>query len=31
VIIATFNSYCEFESRSWQGVRDITLCDQVCQ
>jgi hypothetical protein len=22
---------CEFESRSWQGVLDTTLCDQVCQ
>ena len=21
---------CEFESRSWQGVLDTTLCDQVC-
>jgi hypothetical protein len=22
---------CEFESRSWRGVRDTTLCDKVCQ
>jgi hypothetical protein len=22
---------CEFESRSWRGVLDITLCDKVCQ
>ena len=22
---------CEFESRSWQDVLDITLCDKVCQ
>jgi hypothetical protein len=22
---------CEFESRSWRGVLDTTLCDQVCQ
>ena len=21
----------EFESRSWLGVRDTTLCDKVCQ
>ena len=21
---------CEFESRSWRGVIDITLCDKVC-
>ena len=23
--------YCEFESRSWRGVLDTTLCDKVCQ
>jgi len=22
---------CEFESRSWRGVVDTTLCDKVCQ
>jgi hypothetical protein len=22
---------CEFESRSWRGVLDTTLCDEVCQ
>ena len=22
--------YCEFESRSWWGVLDTTLCDKVC-
>ena len=22
---------CEFESCSWQGVFDTTLCDKVCQ
>ena len=22
---------CEFESNSWQGVLDTTLCDKVCQ
>ena len=22
---------CEFESRSWRGVLDTTLCDKVCQ
>jgi hypothetical protein len=22
---------CEFESRSWRGVLDSTLCDKVCQ
>jgi hypothetical protein len=22
---------CEFESHSWQGVLDTTLCDKVCQ
>jgi hypothetical protein len=21
---------CEFESRSWRGVLDTTLCDKVC-
>ena len=23
--------YCEFESRSWRGVLDTTLCDKACQ
>jgi hypothetical protein len=22
---------CEFESRSWRGVLDTILCDNVCQ
>ena len=22
---------CEFESRSWRGILDTTLCDKVCQ
>ena len=22
---------CEFETRSWRGVLDTTLCDKVCQ
>jgi len=22
---------CEFESRSWRGVLNTTLCDEVCQ
>ena len=22
---------CEFESSSWRGVLDTTLCDKVCQ
>jgi len=22
---------CEFDSRSWRGVLDTTLCDKVCQ
>jgi len=22
---------CEFESRSWRGVLDTTLCNTVCQ
>jgi len=22
---------CEFESRSWRGVLDKTLCDKVCE
>ena len=22
---------CEFQSHSWQGVLDTTLCDKVCQ
>jgi hypothetical protein len=23
--------HCDFESRSWRGVPNTTLCDQVCQ
>jgi hypothetical protein len=30
--VITYNHYsCEFESHSWRGVLDITLCDKVCQ
>jgi hypothetical protein len=25
------HSFCEFESHSWRGVLDTTLCDKVCQ
>jgi hypothetical protein len=25
------NIYIDFESRSWLGVLDTTLCDKVCQ
>ena len=27
VISAYHHQYCEFESRSWRGVLDTTLCD----
>jgi hypothetical protein len=30
-ISAYHHSRFEFESRSWQGVLDTTLCDKVCQ
>jgi hypothetical protein len=30
-ISAYHHKSCEFESRSWRGVFDITLCDKVCQ
>jgi len=30
-ISAYHHSHCEFESRSWRGVLDATLCDKVCQ
>jgi hypothetical protein len=26
-----YHQHCEFESRSWRGVLNTTLCDQVCQ
>ena len=30
--ISAYHHYsCEFEPRSWRGVRDITLCDEVYQ
>jgi hypothetical protein len=33
--IYAINAYhhksCEFDSRSWQGVLNIILCDKVCQ
>ena len=30
--ISAYHHYgCEFESRSWRGVLDATLCDKVCQ
>ena len=28
---AYHNKSCEFESHSWRGVLDATLCDKVCQ
>ena len=31
VISAYHHKSCEFESRSWGGVLDTTLCDQVYQ
>ena len=30
-ISAYHHKNCEFESRSWRGVFDTTLCDKVCQ
>ena len=30
-IRAYHHQRCEFESRSWRGVLDTTLCDKVCQ
>ena len=30
-ISAYHHKSCEFESRSWRGVLDATLCDEVCQ
>ena len=30
-INAYHHSRCEFESHSWRGVLDTTLCDKVCQ
>jgi len=31
-VISTYHHYsCEFESRSWQGILNTTLCDKVCQ
>jgi len=30
-IRAYHHKHCEFESRSWRGVLDTTLCDKVCQ
>ena len=30
--ICAYHHYsCEFESHSWRGVLETTLCDQVCQ
>jgi hypothetical protein len=30
--ISAYHHYsCEFESRSWRGVLDTSLCDKVCQ
>jgi len=30
--IGAYRHYCfEFEFKSWQGVFDTALCDQVCQ
>jgi hypothetical protein len=26
-----YHTSCEFESRTWRGVLDTTLCDKVCQ
>jgi hypothetical protein len=31
VISAYHHWSCEFDSRSWRGVLDTTLCDKVCQ
>jgi hypothetical protein len=30
-ISAYHHESCEFESRTWDGVLDVILCDQVCQ
>jgi len=30
-ISAYHHKSCEFESRSWRGVLNTTLCDKVCQ
>jgi len=30
-ISAYHHKHCEFESHSWWGVLDATLCDKVCQ
>ena len=30
-IRAYYHEHCEFESCSWLGVLDTTLCDKVCQ
>ena len=30
-ISAYHHSSCKFESRSWRGVLNATLCDKVCQ
>ena len=30
-IDAYHHKSCEFETRSWRGVLDTTLCDKVCQ
>ena len=29
-ILERIKKVCEFESRSWQGVLDKTLCDKIC-
>jgi len=29
-ISAYHHYYCDFQSRSWRGVLDTTLCDKVC-
>ena len=30
--LSVYHHYsCEFESNSWRGVPDTTLCDKVCQ
>jgi hypothetical protein len=31
VISAYHHLHCEFETPSWQGILDTTLCDKVCQ
>ena len=30
-LIIFYRVSCEFESRSWRGVLDTTLCDKICQ